>query len=80
MKIVKLDRRYKGYKLHHTIALRFDNWYKDGCTVETLVRRQFKHIDCHGYFSKSKTGNIFWISFKNESDLTMVLLAIGSKI
>lgn len=87
MKLVKLNRRYKAFKEYgHNWAFRF-NGYDPGVIMK--VERIFHNM--HGsqytyrgptqwracFGSPSKYGpRPYWVSFKNESDATVVLLAL----
>lgn len=86
MKIVKLNRRFKQYKEHgHTIALKFSNGYsKDAGRIEKVCRDRFdsagwmpEHDWYHYYGSRSGRYDVrpYWITFRNEADLTLVLLS-----
>lgn len=85
MKIVKLDRRYLSYREHnHIIAVRF-NSYMD--SPRRLIEESCEKLlgpsvmwnkkgNWYSYLgSRNSTGyTTYWVSFKNESDLTLVLL------
>jgi hypothetical protein len=86
MKIIKLNRRHKQFKEHgHTIALRFDSYEpKKVAAHEKVCRARFLS---HGYnrdanwwsgFGHAPNSNCprpYWITFRNEMDLTLVLLS-----
>lgn len=86
MKVVKLNRRFKQYKEHgHVIALKFPNGYtKDAGKIEKICRDRFdsagwmpEHNWYHYYGARSSRDAVraYWITFRNESDLTMILLS-----
>ena len=87
MKIVKLNRRFKQFKdAGHTVALRFNGWNTDVPKVETICRERLggrsydNRNSWYGYFGSPARGNTYrpyWISFRNESDLTLVLLSVN---
>lgn len=85
MKIVKLNRRFKMFKEHgHTVALRFNEFNRNARTIETICKEKFKtgpwntQGPWHGRFGDRPdpfSPRPYWISFRNESDLTFVLLS-----
>jgi hypothetical protein len=86
MKIVKLNRRFKQYKEHgHTVALRFASYQPATIAVyEKICRARLKghgynrEADWAGYFGhapNSRSSRPYWITFRNEADLTLVLLS-----
>jgi hypothetical protein len=87
MKIVKLNRRFRQFKDHgHVVALRFTNGYSDKIrTVEKVCRDRLKgggwlrDHDWYSYYgernSRYDRGRPYWITFRNEADLTLVLLS-----
>jgi hypothetical protein len=85
MKVVKLNRRFRQFKENgHTIALRFDSWnpstvsaYEKVCRARLRGHGYDRDADWAGYFGHATRGNSFrpyWITFRNEADLTLVLL------
>jgi hypothetical protein len=84
MKVVKLNRRFRQFKEHgHTIALRFTDW-RDAVSYEKTVRDRLgvggwqRHDLWYSYFGNRRRRNDFrpyWITFRNEADLTLVLLS-----
>jgi hypothetical protein len=84
MKVVKLNRRFKQFKEHgHTIAFRFDGWNSKATAVERVCRARlqgggwFPHQDWYSYYGKRLNCNEvrpYWITFRNETDATLVLL------
>ena len=89
MKIVKLNRRFRQFKEHgHVVAMRFDQHCVEAMCYEKACRKKLKG---HGYnrsdpwFSyfglKSSNQTLhyqprtYWITFRNEQDLTLVLLS-----
>lgn len=85
MKIVKLNRRFKQYKENgHTVALRFDGWNPNAQAIEKVCKDRFEdagwlpHHSWHRYFGSRPNSNAvrpYWITFRNEMDLTLVLLS-----
>ena len=86
MKIVKLNRRHKQFKDHgHTVALRFESYVPKKVYAYEKVCRERLHG--HGYnreadwwagFGHAINSNSYrpyWITFRNEADLTLVLLS-----
>lgn len=82
MKIVKLNGRYKMFREQgHTVALRFNGWSKLIAPYERACRErlgsQYKNYSWSGHFgTRSGRNDVrpYWISFRNEADLTLVLL------
>lgn len=85
MKIVKLNRRFKMFKEHgHTIALRFSENNHNAGVIESVCKEKFKTSSWnaqgpwHGRFGHRPdtfSPRTYWISFRKESDLTLVLLS-----
>lgn len=85
MKVVKLNRRYKMFKEHgHTIALRFNEFNRNAVVIEDICKAKFKTSKWnaqgpwHGRFGSrpdSFSPRPYWISFRDEADLTFVLLS-----
>ena len=85
MKVVKLNRRFKQFREHgHTVALRFDSWSKAAGAMERVVPDRLggsgwnRYADWCSYFGKSNGHSdrkTYWITFRRESDLTLVLLS-----
>lgn len=68
----------------HVVALRFNSWTKEASALESICRRKIgnDHWDGSGAwtsrFGRAPNSNCsrpFWISFRNEADLTLVLLS-----
>jgi len=85
MKVVKLNRRFKQYKEHgHTIALRFDSYapvtipaYEKVCRARLQghgYNRDANWWSGFGHAPNSNSTRPYWITFRNEADLTMVML------
>lgn len=85
MKLVKLNRRFRQFKEHgHTVALRFDTWSQDALKIEAQCRsklggsgwvRSGRWTAYRGKKGDGRFGSApVWISFRNESDVTLVLL------
>ena len=84
MKVVKLDRRFRQFKQHgHVIAVRCDSWLGEGVALEKICNAKLEghgympDNDWHAYFGKDngRANRPFWISFRRETDLTLVLLS-----
>ena len=86
MKVVKLNRRFKQYKEHgHVIALKFPHGYtKDAGRIEKICKDRLNGYGwrreeswCHYYGERSGRDAVrpYWITFRNEADLTMILLS-----
>jgi len=87
MKVVKLNRRFRQFKEHgHVVAMRFDQHCIEAMAYERACREKLKG---HGYtrsdpwfsyFGKKHVKGYtsprpYWITFRNEVDLTLVLLS-----
>jgi len=84
MKIVKLNRRFKQFRKNgHTVALRFDGWDAKVIEIESVCRARlgsgWRSVDnwysYYGARSARFSSRPFWITFRNETDLTLVLLS-----
>ena len=85
MKIVKLNRRFKMFREHgHTIALRFTEFNRNASVIEKICKATFRTSSWdaqgpwHGRFGHRPdpfSSRPYWISFRKESDLTLVLLS-----
>ena len=82
MKVVKLDRRHKYFKYGYTHALRFESWCYDAGTVERYLYNTYpdgRTSIWRPYFGSVSTKSrykIYWICVRNESLLTMAILAM----
>jgi len=87
MKIVKLNRRHKQFKENgHTVALRFEYYqpnavsaYEKVCRARLRGHGYDREADWCGYFGYAPNSNAprpYWITFRNEADLTLVLLSV----
>ena len=83
MKIVKLNRRFRQFKDHgHTIALRFST-YTESVPYEAATRDKLgdggwlRHELWYSYFGdrRGQWHRPYWITFRNESDATLVVLS-----
>lgn len=87
MKIVKLNRRFKQYKEHgHSVALRFASY--EPRTIASYEKVCRARLQGHGYnrdaawwsgfghAPNSNSSRPYWITFRNEMDLTLVLLSV----
>ena len=89
MKVVKLNRRFKQFKEHgHVVAMRFDQHCVAAMAYERAAKQKlggFGHDRtsnwCSYFGSKSSNRSLhyqprtYWITFRNEADLTLVLLS-----
>ena len=85
MKIVKLNRRYKVFREYgHTVALRFTEFNRNAIEIEKVCKSKFNTSSWntqglwHGRFGHRPdiySSRPYWISFRNEADLTLVLLS-----
>jgi len=85
MKIVKLNRRYKQFKNNgHTVALRFNGWNPTAAAIEKICKERLtgygwlpEHDWYHYYGDRNSRTDVrpYWITFRNEADLTLVLLS-----
>ena len=84
MKVIKLNRRFRQFKHHgHVIAVRCDTWLGEGVPLEKICQNKLggqsylPDNDWHAYFGKANGRRFrpFWISFRREADLTLVLLS-----
>lgn len=87
MKVVKLNRRFKQYKENgHTIALRFASYEPKAISAyEKVCRERLRGYGYNrdadwasyfGYAPNSNSSRPYWITFRRESDLTMVMLSV----
>ena len=85
MKVVRLNRRFKQFRDHgHTVALRFPHWTDTASRVEKIAVSRLGGSAWNrdgawcGYFGASNGHSdrrTYWITFRRESDLTLVLLS-----
>lgn len=86
MKVVKLNSRFKQFKEHgHTVALRFASYqpakiaaYEKICRARLTGHGYGRNGDWWGgvgYAPNSNSSRPYWITFRNEADLTLVLLS-----
>jgi len=83
MKVVKLNRRFKMFKEHgHTVALRFNGWSKQIAAYESACRSrlgsEYKNFSWSSHYgSRNSRTDVrpYWITFRNEADLTMIMLS-----
>ena len=87
MQVVKLDQRFRQCKNHgHTVAIKFAGYghlpkiYEDTCRLRFGGDGYNRDHVWFGYFGKRNGSHFvgslqYWISFRNETDLTMVLLS-----
>lgn len=88
MKIVKLNRRFRQFKEYgHVVALRFEGYTSEAGVYERACRARLSshgwsrdHV-WYGYYgdrNRQHDRNAprpYWITFRREQDLTLVLLA-----
>ena len=87
MKTVRLNRRFRQFKEHgHVVALRFGDWNRKATVIEKVCREKLKgggwsrDQDWYSYYgvqnSRYARNSVrpYWITFRNEADLTLVLL------
>jgi hypothetical protein len=87
MKIVKLNRRFRQFREHgHVVALRFEGHNKKSSEIEKVCRERLKgggwsrDQDWYSYYGDRNSrydARPYWITFRNEADLTLVLLSSG---
>lgn len=85
MKVVKLNRRFKQFRENgHTVALRFPGYSDASRRMEKLVSERLggtawnRSGNWCSYFGASNGHSdrkTYWITFRNEADLTLVLLS-----
>lgn len=85
MKIVKLDRRHRATNDGFTYALRFSEFTASVCLVEQYLTNMYprsmrrrnagRWYSEFGYRIRGQSVSPFWIYFKKEEDITLVLLA-----
>jgi len=86
MKVVKLNRRFKQFKEHgHTVAIRFESYepakvaaYEKICRARLRGHGYNRDADWASYFGHAPntfSARPYWITFRKESDLTLVLLS-----
>jgi len=85
MKTVKLNSRFKMFRKYgHVVALRFNGWSNMIAPYERACRErlgsEYKNYSWSGHFG-TRSGRVdarpYWITFRNESDLTLVLLSVN---
>lgn len=85
MKIVKLNRRHKVFREHgHVVALRFTEFNRNANKIENICKAKFNTSSWdaqgpwHGRFGHRPdawSSRPYWISFRTEAELTLVLLS-----
>ena len=89
MKIVKLNRRFRQFRDHgHVVALRFEGHTKKSTVVEKVCRERLngggwlRDQDWYSYYGDRNSrydrdvARPYWITFRRESDLSLVLLCV----
>jgi hypothetical protein len=86
MKVVKLNRRFRQFRENgHTVAIRFPHYSPKVSNLEKFVRHRLgghgydRQADWCGYFGAANGHSdrkTYWITFRNEADLTLVLLSV----
>jgi hypothetical protein len=84
MKIVKLNRRFRQFREHgHVVALRFEGHNKKSSEIEKVCRERLKgggwsrDQDWYSYYGDRNSrydARPYWLTFRRESDLSLVLL------
>jgi len=84
MKEVKLNRRFKQFKEHgHTIAFRFEGFGLHARAIERICNQRLlgsgwsRNNTWYSYYGERLNCNEvrpYWITFRNETDATLVLL------
>ena len=84
MKVVKLNRRFRQFKEHgHTVGLRFFSW-TEAAPYETATKKKLgddgwqRNNIWYSYFGNRRppaSNRPYWITFRNESDATLVVLS-----
>ena len=72
------------FKEHgHTVAMRFDGWSQQIAVYQSVCQSrlgsEYKNFSWSSHFGtrNSRTDiRPYWITFRNESDLTLVLLSV----
>jgi hypothetical protein len=90
MKIVKLNRRFKQFKEYgHVVALRFGGFDIKARDIELACRAKLngggwsRDQNWYSYYGDRNShydrdaSRPYWITFRNEADLTLVLLSLG---
>jgi hypothetical protein len=91
MKVIKLNRRFNVFKEHgHETAVRFSSYGAKASALERVCRDRFgdnvvwnKNGTWHGWFGKKRSGmhhSPYFISFRKESDLSFVLIAMETPL
>jgi hypothetical protein len=86
MKVVKLNRRFRQFKEYgHTVALKFPHGHNlDAVVIEKACRVRLKdngwsrNHTWYSYYGDRPSRDAlrpYWITFRNEMDLTLVLLS-----
>lgn len=85
MKVVKLNRRFRQFReAGHVVGVRFSSFGRQSIDFEKLCRGRLggspwdRSADWCGYFgvrNGRSDRRAYWITFRNESDLTLVLLS-----
>jgi len=86
MKVVKLNRRFRQFKEHgHTVALKFPHGItSDAQAIHKVCSRKLKGngwdrsdtwYSYYGDRPRRDAVRPYWITFRNEADLTMILLS-----
>ena len=86
MKVVKLNRRFKQFRDNgHTVAIRFPCYNVRAGRIEKFVKQRLgghgydRQADWCGYFGAANGHSdrkTYWITFRNEADLTLVMLSL----
>lgn len=80
MKIIKLDGRHNLKRKGYAWAFRFQGWTTDATKIESAVKRLEGYRWDNTFWGKPtgrNTGRLYYVGVKNESTLTMALLALN---
>lgn len=79
MKVIKLDGRHNLKRKGYAWAFRFNGWNSDATKVESIVKRLEGWNYNNTFWGKAPdrySSRTYWVGVKNESTLTMALLAL----
>lgn len=89
MKVVKVTRKWRVWDHGHKVALRFNGWTKEAGQIESYCRQAFgtggywgRRGPWSSWYGKSRDTTSFrpyFISFVDESAISMILLMAGPK-
>ena len=89
MKVVKLNRRHTAFKHGFTHAVRFESWCDEALEIETELRERYgpprlskwfndssEWCGIFGHKSSKQQYSPYWINFRNETTITLILLTV----